>query len=327
MLLISIVIPVYKVEEYLSDCLHSCVKQNLDYNQYEIIIINDGSPDNSLGIAKEYENKYSHIHVFSQENSGLSVTRNNGLKLAKGKYVWFVDSDDRIRENCLKEIVEKCEEDNLDLLAICGARVIDGIEHRRFSYTDFSLVSGIEVLNKNGKIPFPVQFSIFRRQFLIENRLNFYPGIFHEDAEFSPRAYFYAKRVGFSNDIFYLTTINPNSITRSVNYKKSFDCIRVALSIHKFMNDIARGECEIFFHNHISLMINNALANILLYNLVDRDDILKQFSDYLFSNRYLFAHLHKSSISKYKFEAILFSLFPNHVVSVYKFLIKAKVNK
>lgn len=327
MLLISIVIPVYNVEKYLSDCLDSCVKQNLGYNQYEIIIINDGSPDNSLGIAKEYEKKYSHIHVFSQDNSGLSVTRNNGLKLAKGKYVWFVDSDDRIRENCLKEIVDKCEEDNLDLLAICGARVIDGIEDRRFSYTDLSITSGIEVLNKKETIPFPVQFSVFRRQFLLENRLNFYPGIFHEDAEFSPRAYFYAKRVGFINDILYLTTINPNSITRTVNYKKSYDCIRVALSIHKFMEDIARGKCKVFFHNHISLMINNALANILLYNSDDRNVIKEQFSDYLSANRFLFTHLHKSSILKYRFEAILFSLFPYHVVSIYKSLVKAKANK
>lgn len=321
MRLISIVIPVYKVEKYLEKCLDSCINQDLSSNQYEIIVINDGSPDNSLSIAKKYEEKYSHIHVYSQENSGLSIARNKGLSYAKGKFVWFVDSDDCIRENCLKEIVEQCDRENLDLLAICGARVISGSEVRRFSYTDLTVISGIMVLNQRRNIPYPVQFSIFKRAFLLEHNLSFYPGVYHEDTEFSPRAYFYAKRVGFTNDILYLTTINPNSITRTVNPKKSFDYIKVAISIHGFANDKTKRLCEQFFHNHISLLINNALANIIQSDSKENVSIIKQFSKCLHDNRYLLVHLCRSSKLKYKIEGVLFSLFPHYIVNIYKLLV------
>lgn len=318
---LSIIIPMYNVELYIEDCLLSCLKQNISASEYEIIVVNDGSPDGSLAIAERVASTASNIRIVSQPNGGLSAARNTGVKHAKGDYLWFVDGDDCIREDCLKSLVEQCERDNLDMLAIAAANVIDGCEVRRFSYTNLSVVSGGEVLDRGG-MQHCVPFTIYRCEFFLQNHLEFYPGIFHEDSEFSPRSYYYAKRVGFTNDVVYLVTINPNSITRTVNYKKSFDCLKVAMSIHDFSLNIAKGEHATFYHNHIALLINNAMSNFLIP--VDDEEKRKhaelKFTKELFANKWLIKHLHSSSILKYRMEGILFSLFPQHTVKIYRML-------
>src|SRR5690554_3713943 len=134
MIKISLIIPVYNVEKYLEKCLNSCMNQDISEEEYEIIIVNDGTKDSSLSIALKFEQKYKNIKVYSQENQGLSAARNKGLSLAKGEYVWFIDSDDWIKENCLKSITDKCFKENLDALAIAAANVIDGKNERRFNF-------------------------------------------------------------------------------------------------------------------------------------------------------------------------------------------------
>lgn len=98
---LSIIIPIYNVEKYLRVCLDSCLKQDVPKSSYEIITVNDGSPDSCDKIIEEYYTKFPNIRVITQKNSGLSVARNNGLNIARGEYVWFVDSDDYITTNCL----------------------------------------------------------------------------------------------------------------------------------------------------------------------------------------------------------------------------------
>jgi glycosyltransferase involved in cell wall biosynthesis len=325
-MLLSIIIPMYNVELYIEQCLLSCLRQDIPASDYEIIVVNDGSPDGSLAIAERVASTASNIHIVSQPNGGLSVARNTGVKHAKGDYLWFVDSDDRIREYCLRSLMEQCERDHLDMLAVATANVIDGREVRRFSYTNMSVVSGGEVLDR-GRMQHCVPFTIYRREFFLQHHLEFYPGIFHEDSEFSPRSYYYAKRVGFTNEVVYLVTINPNSITRSVNYRKSFDCLKVAISVHDFLLNAIKGEHATFYHNHISLMINNALSNFIKHT--DDKELqskeMKRFCKELYNNRYLFSHLRKSSLLKYKIEGYLFTLFPNFTTYIYKGLQMVKI--
>ena len=97
---LSIIIPMYNVEPYIEKCLLSCLNQNIPHADYEIIVVNDGSPDGSLGIARRIASTVDNMLIVSQENGGLSAARNKGLSYAKGEYVWFVDSDDWIEENC-----------------------------------------------------------------------------------------------------------------------------------------------------------------------------------------------------------------------------------
>lgn len=113
---ISVIVPVYNAENYLKACMDSLVNQTK--KEIEIIAINDGSKDNSLKILEDYESKYPNlVKVLSQENQGLSVTRNNGIKVAKGKYVFFVDSDDVVKTNILEKLWKKVEEYEYDLIA------------------------------------------------------------------------------------------------------------------------------------------------------------------------------------------------------------------
>ena len=116
MLKLSIIIPVYNVEKYIEKCLVNCAQQDCCTDSYEIIVVNDGTKDNSLAIAEDVARRYDNIYITSQLNAGLSEARNKGLSLAKGEYVWFVDSDDWIDTNCLTDIMKYLT--GIDVLAM-----------------------------------------------------------------------------------------------------------------------------------------------------------------------------------------------------------------
>ena len=105
----SIILPAYNVDAFLQKCVETCEMQNINHKEYEIIIINDGSTDSTLQLAQTLQQSYSNIKILSQNNQGLSMARNNGAKIAQGKYLWFIDSDDYISHNCLKDIFEVAE--------------------------------------------------------------------------------------------------------------------------------------------------------------------------------------------------------------------------
>lgn len=118
---LSIIIPVYNVEKYIGECLDSCVNQDLDNKDYEIICINDGSIDSSEDILKRYSEHFSNVFYYNKENGGVAEARNLGLNKALGTYIWFVDSDDFIQENVLKKFIEVIEKNDYPDLFRFGA--------------------------------------------------------------------------------------------------------------------------------------------------------------------------------------------------------------
>ena len=146
---LSIIIPMYNAASSIERCLVSTQRQNIAKTDYEVIVINDGSTDNSLEVANGVASRYSNIQLYSQENGGLSRARNAGLDKAKGDYIFFLDSDDSIAENCLEKIISKCKEHNLDILRICAANVIDGVPKRRFTLNEDK---GISLFNISSDI-------------------------------------------------------------------------------------------------------------------------------------------------------------------------------
>lgn len=314
MIKISLIIPVYNVEKYLEKCLNSCVEQDIPIESYEIIVINDGTKDNSLSIIKRFKEKFQNIKIYSQENQGLSAARNKGLSLAKGEYVWFIDSDDWIENNCLKKVITKCFEEKLDALAIRSANIINGKPVSKPKFTNSSLLPGKDaMLNVGFNVCVP--FTIYRRKFLEDNSLFFYIGIFHEDCEFSPRAYYLAEKVSTLNDLLYFVNYNPTSITRTVNPKKSSDLIKVCISLSEFSKSIL-SKYKYKYDNLISMYLNNSLYNS--FNM-DKND-KKELNMNIYENKYLFKHLTNSRVLKYKIEGFLFKLFPKKTVQIYKFL-------
>ena len=114
--ILSIILPVYQVEEYIEKCIISIEEQDISHDLYELIVVNDGTKDNSIKLVENLQKKYSNINIVHKENGGLSSARNFGLKYATGKYIWFIDSDDYIDPYTLKKLVTEATTYDLDLL-------------------------------------------------------------------------------------------------------------------------------------------------------------------------------------------------------------------
>lgn len=312
MIKLSIIIPVYDVEKYVEKCIVSCARQDYPSNGYEIIVINDGTKDISLEIAEEVAGKYDNVFITSQPNAGLSEARNKGLSLAKGEYVWFVDSDDWIETNCLNDIIGQLKD--IDVLAMGCRFIINDEPSTVYNVSDESAVSGRQLLVSG--IIRPAQFYIYKKYFLERYGLRFMPGVYHEDFEFTPRMLYYADRLKVYSGIVYNYLIREGSIMQSVNPKRSFDYVKVVVALSKFEAANVELQFKQYFNNLISLALNNSLFNSLKMDDDDRNSL----AEVLYQNRFLFSALRSSNSMKYRVEGMLFSLFPRHCIAIYSFL-------
>ncbi|MEG0559841.1 MAG: glycosyltransferase [Muribaculaceae bacterium] len=313
---ISLIIPVYNVEKYIEKCISSCLQQDISTDEYEIIIVDDGTPDDSMKIVRDKFNNIKNIIIVSQINQGLSEARNAGLKKARGEYIWYIDSDDWIESNCLRKITTICKSNNLDILAIPAIEIVNDENIVRMSYkNDENIVyRGADFLLK-GIVSVCAPLSIYKRTFLIENKLSFYPHIFHEDSEFTPRAYYRAQSVMCIDLPFYYIFIHQNSITTSINPQKAIDIITVCQNLDAF-NKTVEKKHQKEFYAQISVNMNNSLY--LSYENTNSDNLY--LGKLFFENRYLFKNLIKSDILKYKIEGFLFNFFPKKCICIYKML-------
>lgn len=312
-MVLSIVIPVYNVEKYVGRCLQSCLDQGVSFNDYEIIVVNDGSKDNSLSIIQGKASCSTNIIVINQENQGLSAARNTGLYSARGEYVWFVDSDDYIEENCLKKLFNKLD----------GVIDILQIQHR-YVYDDSSLNQDMPIYHidgvKSGKDVFingglltPVPFSIYRTSFLKKNKLEFYRGIFHEDIEFTPRANYLAQNVASFDEICYnYLQKRSGSITNNLKLKNERDLLFVNNRLLDFFID-AEPDVKIVVYQKVSTNINTILNSILKQNNNDK----REFIYLLKKNKHMFNYMKKTNRKKYILEGCLLGVDVNLGVFVY----------
>ena len=220
--LFSLIIPVYNVEEYLYKCIRSILDQ--DFKNFELILIDDGSPDNCPEMCDEWAKKDVRIKVYHKENGGLSDTRNYGIEKANGKYIVFIDSDDYlVSSNVLKEVADSTV-NNPDVIVLDGISnhsnyILKHIEQfRLFSGSEFLKISLLE-----NKMFMAAWLYIYRKDFLDENCLRFKKGFLHEDEDFTPRAMLAAKTVINTGINFYYYNIRENSITTKLNKEKNID--------------------------------------------------------------------------------------------------------
>lgn len=305
-MILSIIIPVFNVEKYIRKCITSCINQNIPNNYYEIIVVNDGTQDNSLCIIQEITKKYSNIKIINQENKGLSVARNVGLKHSKGKYVWFIDADDYIEENCLGRITSLLNND-LDILQLQYRLVY---EHNLSSinipfYQINGRTTGIEIVKKGG-LPVPAPFSIYRSAFLKENNLEFYKGIYHEDSEFKPKATYLAKKITSDTLISYnYLQRNTGSITSSFKLKHGLDILTVINSLIKFANKQNMPyRYKKYFYINIGLNINSLLYGFHKLNNTDKLFLINKLRE----NKRIFLYMTITNKMKYKLEGLIFYL-------------------
>ena len=229
--LISVIVPVYNVEKYLNRCIDSILNQT--FKQIEIIFVDDGSTDNSPIICDEYCNKCENIRVIHKKNNRVAAARNDGIKIATGKYIALVDSDDWIENNMLEEMYNKAEEFCTDI-TMCDLKKV-GVESEytvsqpiREGYYDRNMIQTelFSCLIMFENIEFPPTISnctcLFRHKFLIENNL-FYDEDIHycEDSILGSKAMYNANGFYYmKNRYFYNYFYNPNSTTSTCNMKK-----------------------------------------------------------------------------------------------------------
>ncbi|MCU7618705.1 glycosyltransferase [Chryseobacterium sp. PBS4-4] len=310
-MILSIVVPVYNVCQYIEKCLDSILLQNAEVSKFEIVIVNDGSTDNSLELCKRYERLYTNVFVIDQKNKGLSEARNIGLEASKGQYVWFVDSDDYIAIGSLNLILQSIEKSKKDVIVIGLGEFKE--EKLIKSFIPSKIENGIELLKDSNFFVGAVVY-IMNIEFLSINHLRFYKGIFHEDEEFVNRMLYLAKNIVSLSELIYCVNFREGSITRSSNPKKSFDMLIVIGELYDFSQS---KEDKTIFFNRIGLLFNNAL-----YNLRNSEEIDKKTFNLEYSKRFPFIKkcLLKSDRLVYKVEGLLLYVPTLKPTFIYNFL-------
>ncbi|MFI1743929.1 glycosyltransferase [Thalassobellus sediminis] len=270
-MLLSIIVPVYNVEMHLVSCIESIYVQDLENKKYEVICVNDGSTDNSLKTLQILNKKHKNIKIISQKNQGLSGARNTGLNSARGKYILFVDSDDTIKPNILKEITEICTNNNLDILEFGAAGISENnkIIYKNQNSSNQKVLNGASYLQQ---IPYMSSAcnKVYLLNFLNKNNLRFMEGVFIEDIEFNTRAVFLSKRIMAINTIMALFLQRKGSITRTKNFKKTekmiFDIFTVLKSINEFTEQIVteKSIAYIPLKKRVSSLISTMLLRVLI---------------------------------------------------------------
>ena len=228
MIKVSIIVPVYNVEKYLEKCLNSLTNQTLQ--EIEIITVNDGSKDKSLDILMEYSNKYPNkIKVITQENQGLSGARNTGIKVAKGEFIGFVDSDDFVEKEMYEKMYNKAKKENLDII-VCATNLVyenkttkkvSARFHLREVEIDY-LLSPPMACNK-----------LFKRE-LFDKEYQFKLKTFYEDLELIPTFILKTNKIGFMEESFYQYFQRNGSIMYQTKFQpKILDIFAVLESIEK----------------------------------------------------------------------------------------------
>ena len=261
---ISVIIPVYNTEKYLKRCFDSVIAQ--EYKDLELVIINDGSTDNSEQLINEYKTKYPElISYYNKENTGVADTRNFGIKKSKGEYIMFLDSDDYIDTALLKNLEDYINK-NIDLIKFKLQRVNEEGETLEIvPGATFEETTGEEGFNKlystDVLLDSPCVYLI-KKEILTKNNLKFMVGTEHEDFGLVPFIIVLAKTMVSVNFYGYYYIQSENSITRNENYKKTikkaYDALKhydnaIELTQKLKLGKLTKQNIKIYYTNAIIL--------------------------------------------------------------------------
>ena len=316
--LISIIIPVYNVEKYLEDSINSIIKQT--YRNIEIICINDGSTDSSLQILESFAKRDKRIHIISQENYGASSARNARLKVATGKYVYFFDSDDILKEDALKLIIDELNRYQSDIVLFDGTSIYETTEleekfpqyhtlyQRTATYPETYTGADMFVsLMDNHDLVVSVCLQCFRREFLTKNEITFYEGIMHEDMLFSIIALLLAKKTCHLQRDLYYRRLRNNSVMTSKTFKSSFNgyfvCLIELIAFSHLNSDLFNDSLTIALEKQLNAMqdgLTKLMSGFEDHNMnrpVFREPYKELIAQLIFSNMRI---IKKTKEDKYK---------------------------
>jgi glycosyltransferase involved in cell wall biosynthesis len=276
-LALSIILPCYNVEKYISQCLDSLLDQDISKNDYEIICVNDCSPDGTRDIILKYQQNNSNIVLIDhQVNKKQGGARNTGLKIAQGKYVWFVDPDDYINTQVLKKILNEVFLNNLDVLNISYYKLFpDNSCNEVILSEPTKIITGKNLYiystmtgGKNGSICTKII-----KKHLIENlKLNFNEGGLFEDQVYSLKIVYFAKRFKYLHLSYYYYRYNSeSSMNTAINGDKIISWITFSEDLYKFSQDIYNNDVN-FLNKLFSIVIWNLRSIMKNYTYLNRTD-------------------------------------------------------
>jgi len=246
---LSIIVPVYNVEAYLSKCLDSLILNDIEAGDYEIILLNYGSTDSSKSIAENYAGSHTNIRLINQENQGLGGARNTGIQHAKGAYLMFVDSDDYIQKNSLKSLLERAKSQDLDVLRFNHEEVDENgqIIPKKKNAThavvfEEDIIDGKKYLSERMGYACYVCLYLFKSKFINSGRYLFKEQIYFEDVEWLPRVLLDAGRVSSMNLHVYNYLKRSESITKSLQKEKAEKRFSDQGLIVNYLNNLQEGE-------------------------------------------------------------------------------------
>lgn len=235
---LSFIIPIYKTEQYLSQCLDSILSQITD--DMEVILVDDGSPDSCPTICDDYASRHPEIHVLHKQNEGLSCARNSGLELARGEYVWFIDSDDYLLPEALDNIIKAIKNNNDVEVFSSGLLKYyedkDTFEPENVPYGKSFLKRGEYIWNNCP--PGAAQRFVCQRDFLLRHGLTFVPNLLHEDSQWGFRMLYLANGIRILEAPVYVYRIRTSgSIMSSISIKSAYDLVKAHKSLISFMKE------------------------------------------------------------------------------------------
>ena len=238
---LSIIVPIYNVEKYVRSCIESIFKQGLDEKCFEVIIVNDGTTDNSMEVIADIISQHSNIIVFEQENKGVSVARNNGMAIAKGEYILMLDSDDLLIDNNVNILLRKALETKAEIVTANYLQMSnEEIEKYLLSSTHDKLedliieeLTGEDFLKE--EYCRNIWRNLYRKDFLQLNSISFISGITAQDVPFANECYLKAKKcIRAQWPLLIYRWGNPSQSTMYFNNKKAKDLCIVIQRIWSF---------------------------------------------------------------------------------------------
>ena len=315
---LSIIVPVYNVEQYVRTCIESIFQQGLDEDRFEVIIVNDGTKDKSMEVIADIIDAYRNIVIINQENQGLSMARNNGIPIAKGEYILMVDSDDLLIENSVRPLLEKALETRADMVVADFVEMNDEEikQHDHFQTLQendkpvFAAKTGEELLLER----VVVWRTLYRKDFISDNHISFYPGITFEDNPFTLKCYIKAKLCIRANWFLNIYRIGNATISSpsTFNKKKAHD-LSVAIREAWKLNDTEVLSPE------TKKKLNDALYNLFkqyIYKIVYITPGYNNMVKVLNILRSEVPYLRFTNGIKQKTHTILFKFFPHLYIIV-----------
>ena len=315
---VSVIVPVYNVEKYLSKCLDSLVNQTL--KDIEIIIVNDSSPDNSKKIIFEYMKKYKNIKYYEKENGGQGSARNLGLKYAKGEYVAYVDSDDYVDYDMFEKMYNKAIITSANVV-ICGHKVVD--ESGNILDTVGSAIhkdKDLDVIYGN----MAVWNKIYKKE-LID--IEFREKLWYEDIDFTAKLLFNEKNISFVDEPLYNYLMRTGSTMNNTNVKRNLELLDAFDSMVSYFNnkkalDSVYDKLEFLAVYHIYIMGVARVARIKQSGKVKRE-IINKYKKYVKEN---FPNYRKNKYLKYmsRNRKIIYRLVSFNMYSVIKTIFEVR---